>query len=75
MDDVSRDIFDQIDTNRNGEIDIFEFRVYSLVRFGFVSSADLEEIDLLFHAMDADQTGTLTYEEVEEYYQKPGGPK
>jgi hypothetical protein len=68
MDDISRDIFDKIDENGSGELDLCEFRIYSLLKFGLVSEEDMEDIDLLFHAMDADESGSLTYEEIEQYY-------
>jgi len=68
MDDISRDIFDKIDANGSGELDLCEFRIYSLLKFGLISEEDMEDIDLLFHAMDADQSGALTYEEIEQYY-------
>lgn len=68
MDDISREIFDKIDQDGSGELDLCEFRIYSLLKFGLVSEEDMEDIDLLFHAMDADQSGSLTYEEIEQYY-------
>ena len=70
MDDISRDIFDRIDANGSGEVELWEFRAYALVRFGIVSEEDIKDIDELFRTIDEDNSGAVTFDELESYYVK-----
>jgi len=61
---VTEEIYQKIDTNKDGVIDRREFRMYALLKFGLVSEEQLDEIDNLFDTIDSDGNGTLTRDEV-----------
>jgi hypothetical protein len=67
IENVCREIFDSIDTNKDGTLDRLEFRSYALLKFGLVTQEDLDEIDQLFSTIDQDGSGELTFREVTEY--------
>jgi len=61
------EIFESIDTNKDGTLDRLEFRTYALLKFGLVTQEDLDEIDQLFSTIDQDGSGELTFREITEH--------
>lgn len=77
--DMSKDLFDQMDTDGNGAINQEEFRNYLLIKFGLVQIEDLHAIDSLFGVIDkcGNNDGSVSWEEVQTYCQlkkKTDGP-
>ena len=60
-DDIFRAVFDKIDTDGSGEIDIDEFKTFAK-RLGLnIRDVDLED---LFKQIDIDDSNSLSYEEI-----------
>jgi potassium channel subfamily K len=66
---MSKELFDQMDTDSNGAINKEEFRNYLLVKFGLVANEDLQAIDSLFHVIDkcGNNDGAVSWDEVNTY--------
>jgi len=64
---IDREMFDKIDTDKSGELDILEFRHFAFLKFGLVSEDDLRRVDALFDAFDLDNSGDVDYREVAQY--------
>jgi potassium channel subfamily K len=66
---MSKDLFDQMDTDGNGAINQEEFRNFLLIKFGLVDFEDLHAIDSLFHVIDkcGNNDGTVSWDEVKTY--------
>jgi potassium channel subfamily K len=66
---MSKELFDQMDADGNGEINQEEFRNYLLVKFGLVQMEDLHAIDSLFQVIDkcGNNDGTVSWDEVNAY--------
>lgn len=65
---ISREIFDKIDTSKDGKLSRNEFRVYALMKFEIVKEADLQQIDSLFDIIDVDGSKMVTLEEIESHF-------
>lgn len=68
---ISKEVFDQIDKDGNGTLSKVEFRSYALVKLGFCTQEELDQVDQMFSKMDADNTGHLTFEEIHMYMDPP----
>jgi potassium channel subfamily K len=68
---LSKDLFDEMDSDGNGEINQEEFRSYCLVKFGLVQIEDLHAIDSLFKVIDkcGNKDGSVSWDEVQKYCQ------
>jgi len=64
---MSKDIFKRIDADKSGALSMMEFRSFALLKFGLITEADMDEIDHIFHAIDKDGSGHLSFEEIERY--------
>ena len=64
MKKISYDLFDQIDTNKDGALQRSEFLRYALLKFEYVEKGDLDLIDALFDSLDVRKDGTLTKDEI-----------
>jgi potassium channel subfamily K len=66
---LSKDLFDEMDTDGNGGINQDEFRSYLLVKFGLVQIEDLHAIDSLFTVIDkcGNNDGVVQWDEVQTY--------
>lgn len=65
---VDKTIFNKIDKDGNGSLDGCEFRTYMLLKHGLVQQHQLDMIDEIYKAMDTDQDGKLTWQEVKKYF-------
>lgn len=70
---ITKEVYDQIDHDKDGCLSHQEFRSYALVTFGLVSSEDLKQIDTIFEAIDTKNTARLTYDELESYLSRQAG--
>lgn len=65
---VNREIFKKLDLDGDGTLSRYEFRSYTLLKFGLVTKDDLDSIDNLFDAIDQDKSNAITYDEIEKYH-------
>lgn len=64
---LSRKLFQHFDQTHDGQLTRNEFRYYAILKFGLATKADFDEIDAIFDSIDADQTGSLSFEEIERH--------
>merc|ERR1711971_468013 len=58
-------IFEEMDADHSGKLEYAEF-----ARFGELIGLDAEETELLFHSLDANQTGSIDIVEMFQWFKK-----
>jgi alpha-L-arabinofuranosidase len=61
---VTADLIAEIDDDKSGDVDKFEFLTYMLVNMGKLDSEDVEQVMELFKHYDIDNSGYLTIDDV-----------
>lgn len=61
---VTADLIAEIDDDKSGDVDKFEFFTYMLVNMGKLDSEDVEQVMELFKHYDIDNSGYLTIDDV-----------
>merc|ERR1712057_51758 len=61
---VTADLIREIDDDKSGDVDKFEFFTYMLVNMGKLDSEDVEQVMELFKHYDIDNSGYLTIDDV-----------
>jgi len=68
MQEISQAMFDSIPKKTPGRLSKTEFRCYALEQLKLVKRDDVQSIDDIFNAMDANKDGGLSPEEVKSYF-------
>jgi potassium channel subfamily K len=62
---VSADLIEEIDVDKSGEVDRFEFCTYMLVNMGKLNQSDVDDVMGLFRAYDLDGSGHINCKDVD----------
>jgi hypothetical protein len=62
---VTAELVNEIDQDKSGEVDRFEFCSYMLVNLGKVEQSDIDEVLELFRSYDLDGSGTVNCKDVQ----------
>jgi len=69
---MDRKMFDLIDVDRSGDLNETEFLAWVLLREGVIGPKELSEMKGAFQAIDKDKSGSLSYSEIVEHFDKVG---
>merc|ERR1719321_1551139 len=70
LDPITKEVFDTIDTDKDGTLSLQEFRLFAIMKFELVKAEDLKRIDRLFDGLDEDKNGDVSFEEIKRQFKQ-----
>merc|ERR1719316_1417790 len=68
---IDRELFEQIDVDNSGYLSRYEFVTFVLQKYEKLNAEDLRDINYQFEYLDKDNSGEVSFEEIEQLFDDP----